>query len=387
MSATLAEKALALAFPGLPLEAVLGLREAAGWHHLRGDGPGRFAPLLSVAALDALLLTDAARSPRISMADAGRSGGAGVPEEEFCLPDGRVDPLRLFARFDAGATLVASQLQEMHAPLAGFCRGLERVFLHPVQANAYLTPPGAQGFRTHYDTHDVLVLQVEGEKTWRLWPGQPLPHPTRRTPWQRDMAPEGESVTLTLRPGEALYLPRGVLHEARGQAEGASLHLTIGLLDACWAEALRLLLDRLEAERPALRQAFPSWRLAEPEAVPALAEGLGARLAALGGTEALAVLSLALLDGLAEQRQPLPGRGLLTPPPGPGTRLRLAEGMHHHIAARPDGGVELRWAGGRLPLGPQEMHWLEALAEGACLGEEGLAFGRRLAAAGLVEVQ
>ena len=52
---------------------------------------------------------------------------------------------RLFALFDAGATLVLSQFHDMHQPLARYCRGLEQLFLHGVQANIYLTPPGAQG--------------------------------------------------------------------------------------------------------------------------------------------------------------------------------------------------------------------------------------------------
>ena len=69
-----------------------------------------------------------------------------------------------------GATLVLSQMHEVHLPLGRFCRGLEQIFLHPAQCNIYLTPPGAQGFRTHYDTHDVLILQVQGEKLWRYWP-------------------------------------------------------------------------------------------------------------------------------------------------------------------------------------------------------------------------
>ncbi|MBV1796899.1 cupin domain-containing protein [Siccirubricoccus sp. G192] len=188
---TLAETALALGFGGLGLEAVLALREAAQWRHFPGTDPGRFAALLAVPDLDAFLATDAARAPRVSMADGGREGSAGLPDEEFCLPDGRVDPLRLMARFDAGATLVVSQSQDIHPPLARFCRGLERVFLHGVQANAYLTPPGAQGFRLHYDTHDVLVLQLLGQKAWRVWPEQPVPAATRRTPWLREIAVPG----------------------------------------------------------------------------------------------------------------------------------------------------------------------------------------------------
>ena len=37
-------------------------------------------------------------------------------------------------------------------------------------ANLYCTPPGgAQGLSRHVDDHDVLVMQLEGIKRWRIW--------------------------------------------------------------------------------------------------------------------------------------------------------------------------------------------------------------------------
>ncbi len=384
----LTEDAFALAFGDMSLEEALALREAAEWRHLPGGEPDRYAGLLGVQHLDAFLLTDAAKAPRVSMADGGRRGSASLSPEDYALSSGHVDAPRLMARFDAGATLVVSQFHEMHGPLARFCRGLEKLFLHAVQCNVYLTPASAQGFRVHYDTHDVLVLQVEGQKQWRVWPGQPLPHPTRRTPWQRDIEPEGEPVEFTMNAGDALYLPRGVLHEARTQAEGGhSLHLTIGLMEPCWAEALRQALEMREAEDPALREAFPSWRLGDPDQAPALLRAMAARLEALATAPVLEGMGLRMLDSLAENRIALPGRGLLTPPPGEGDRLRLSDSMHHHVAALPDGRAELRWADGQEALDEARLAWLEALDEGATpaeLGEGGLDFCRRLAAAGLL---
>jgi hypothetical protein len=211
---TLAEAAWAQAFGDLPPEDGLALREGTGWRLFPAPHPAHHAALLSVAELDAFLATDAARSPRVSMADSRRQGSAAVAPHEYLRDDGRVDLPGLFAAFDAGATLVVSQFHELHPKLMRFCRGLEQVFLHGVQANAYLTPPGAQGFRAHYDTHDVLVLQVVGEKRWRLWPGQPVPRPTRRTPWPGNIEPEGEAAGITLRAGDSLYVPRGIMHDA-----------------------------------------------------------------------------------------------------------------------------------------------------------------------------
>lgn len=359
MDQGLTESAFALAFPGLEVDEVLALREGLEWRHFPAADPRRFDHLLSTAVLDAHLRTDGARSPRISMADESRNGSAGVPEHEFTLPDGRVDLPALLMRFDAGASLVVSQFHETHPPLADFCRGLERLFLHGVQANIYLTPPAAQGFRTHFDTHDVFVLQVEGRKRWRVWDGERLARPTRRTPWPGNMAPEGEPHELTLSPGDVLYIPRGVMHDAATLPGERSLHITLGLLEASWAQVLRSLIDELEIEDPVLRQSVPTWRIGEADLLPALAS----RLHGMATAENAGRLTNILLKQLASDRQPLPARGLFAPMPE--GALRLTEGMHTHLVQTDDGTSTLFWTGGALELTPPQAEALAALSEGA----------------------
>ncbi len=375
---TLAEAAFATAFPGMAVEEVLALREGRAWRHFAADDAARFAPLLSTADLDAHLRTDGARAPRVSMADEAREGGAGVPEHEYALPDGRVDLPRLLARFDAGASLVLSQFHETHPPLARFCRGLEKLFLHAVQANIYLTPPAAQGFRTHYDTHDVLVLQVEGRKRWRVWDGERLERPTRRTPWPGAMEPLGEPHVLTLAPGEALYIPRGVMHDAATTGEGGhSLHVTVGLLEASWAQALRTLLDVAEVDDARLRESVPTWRIGEAD----FAAPLAAMLARLSGPAQAERLANLLLEALARDRQPLPARGLFAPMPA--GALALADGMHHHLVQGADGAAALHWTGGAIPLDPAQVEEVARLAEGAVPRD--LALAEKLWRLGLLE--
>lgn len=382
------EWAFRVAFGDMSPGEAMALREARDWRLLRGEDPGRFAGLLSVADLDAYLRTDGARTPRVGMADDGRSGSAAVPEAEFALPDGRVDLPRLLQRFDAGASLVVSQFQDSHPPLGLLCRGLEKFLLHGVQANIYLTPAAAQGFRTHFDTHDVLVLQVCGRKRWRVWDGEPMPRPTRRTPWANAAAPAGEPHILPLSPGDALYIPRGVMHDAAAEPGEASLHITLGFLEPAWAEVLRRLIDAEELADPGLREAVPTWRLAEPDALAGLLEGLAARLRSLGGAAQAERVSVQLLDQIAHDRQPLPARGLFLPELDPAVPMRLADGMHHHVAVLPGGSAVLRWACGEVPLGSEEQAWLEALTEGAsaaALGGGALGFMRLLHGNGLLE--
>lgn len=386
---TVAAEAFELAFGDLPFDQVLALREGIAWRHLPATDPDRFRHLLSVAHLDAFLRTDAARTPRVGMADAGRKGGAGVPHDEFTDNMGRVDLPRLLQRFDRGGTLVVSQFHDMHEPLARFCRGLEKAFLHGVQSNIYLTPPGAQGFRAHFDTHDVIVMQVSGQKTWRVWDGTPFPVPTRRTPWDNQNLCSGEPHSFTLEPGAALYIPRGVMHDAMAQEVGEpSLHLTIGLLEPAWAEMLGQLIDAIEQKEPLLRASFPTWRLADEDGIARVAAALSEVAATIAKPELAETLAVMALDRVSQDRMPLPGRGLLPAQPAPRDRMRLTDTMHHHIVPLAEGGAALRWHGGAETLSEQELAWMERLEDGASaeeLGEGGLAFLTRLAAPGLIE--
>ncbi len=388
---TLAADAFALAFGTMSVDEALALREDGKARHFVGKDPARFARLLSIADLDAFLRTDAAQIPRISLADSGRNGSAGVPDDEFTFSDGKIDPSRLFPLFDNGATLVVSQFHEHHPPLADFCRGLEKLFLHAVQANIYLTPPGAQGFRTHFDTHDVLVLQVSGTKRWRVWDDAIVPHATRQTRWDAKLHrhdPSGGKEVI-LRAGDVLYVPRGVLHDASVQEGGEpSLHATIGLLEPSWADALRGAIDQMEAREASLRQSFRTWRIGDEAARAGLVAAARERLAVLASDEAMDLVSMQFLQQLATDRMPMAGRGLVTPVPGPGDMLVLADAVHHHVVPVGEG-AELRWAGEAEKLTSVELGWLERLSTGATPaslgGEAALAFCRRLAKAGLLE--
>ena len=107
-------------------------------------------------------------------------------------------------------------LHHLWPPLQRFCGRLEGATSHAVQANAYLSPPGAAALRHHRDTHEVLALQVEGSKTWQI----------------DGLGP------VTMEAGDVAYLPAGTGHAAAAQ-ERHSLHVTIGVLATTYAAALQ----------------------------------------------------------------------------------------------------------------------------------------------------
>jgi lysine-specific demethylase/histidyl-hydroxylase NO66 len=170
--------------------------------------------------------------------------------------DDLVDAGRLLEHYATGATVVLQSMQRWFAPVSRFCRDLEGVLTHPVQANAYLTPPGAAGLAAHHDTHDVFVLQLHGSKHWIVRePVVDAPLPRHRC--DHALA-EARPILFetTLRPGSCLYLPRGVVHAARAQ-EGSSLHLTIGVLAVTAYDVVRRVTD-MAADVPALRRSMPA---------------------------------------------------------------------------------------------------------------------------------
>jgi ribosomal protein L16 Arg81 hydroxylase len=141
-------------------------------------------------------------------------------------------------------------LQGLHlnwTPLARFCRELEAELGHPAQANAYYTPRRSQGFAVHHDTHDVFVLQVAGEKQWRIY--DPLLElPLKHQRYSNALGEHGPPILeLTLRAGDTLYLPRGWLHDAL-TSETDSLHVTVGINLHTWVDAVRAALDECESD-------------------------------------------------------------------------------------------------------------------------------------------
>jgi Cupin superfamily protein len=388
---TVALEAWALALGTLPESEGFRMLEAAEVRFFAGTDPARFQTLCSIGDLDAFLSSDSARPPRVALADSRREGNAGVPYDDYTAGgDGRVDLPRLLALHDAGATLVLSQMHEIHPPLGRFCRGLERIFLHAVQSNIYLTPPGAQGFRVHYDTHDVLILQVQGEKLWRFWPTPWVPFANARTPLEDQPSPSEQACSQTLRAGDVLFVPRGILHEAASQGGQSSLHLTIGILGQSWGDALRAALDVMERRDPRLRQLFPMWRLAEGSISDELMQEAARHLSALGTMSVMELISQQLLAKLAAEQMPMVSRGLIAPTVLPTDRLNLSDTVHHFVTPRPDGSAQLRWAGGNVTLSAREFGWIVRISDGASasdLGDsEALAFCQKLASDGLITV-
>ena len=183
-----------------------------------------------------------------------RSGGVGAGIADQVADD------KVLAQLAGGATLVLQALHRTWPPLITFGTRLAVELGHPVQINAYITPPQNQGFAAHYDTHDVFVLQIAGSKKWTIHApviDDPLPSQTweQRKAQVAARASEDPLIDTVLRPGDALYLPRGFLHSAVAQGE-VSIHLTVGVHPLTAYDLAREMIAAAATDRE-LRRSLP----------------------------------------------------------------------------------------------------------------------------------
>jgi hypothetical protein len=208
---------------------------------------GRFDDLLSARDVEQLITETGIRTPGFRLVKAGATV-SGYTTDLAWRPaafTGVADVPRVLAEFEAGATIVLQGLHHLWLPLARYSRQLEAYLGHPVQANAYYTPRGSQGLPVHHDTHEVISLQVAGEKRWLVYePVVDLPLKNQR--YKSALGAPGEPVLdVTLRAGDTLYLPRGWLHQALTSASD-SLHITVGVNVRRWIDEARAELDAQE---------------------------------------------------------------------------------------------------------------------------------------------
>ncbi|HVL99671.1 MAG TPA: cupin domain-containing protein [Egibacteraceae bacterium] len=205
------------------------LAERWGRRPHRHRSPDGYADLLSIDDVDRIVSASGLRTPAFRLVRGGETLPAASYTRRARIGSRPVTDLadagRVFALFDEGATIVLQGLQRSWPPLARFCRELETVLTHPVQANAYVTPPVATGLRVHADAHDVFALQTFGRKQWITY-----------------TAGDVADLDLALEPGDSLYIPQGVRHAAR-TVDQPSVHITIGVRAVSWEQVLRDALD------------------------------------------------------------------------------------------------------------------------------------------------
>ncbi|MFD9561478.1 JmjC domain-containing protein [Streptomyces sp. NPDC059994] len=221
-------------------------------HHLYVTGAIKSpASLISWDDLNNIIAAQRLEPPRLRLSVDGEM----LPQYRYASPVStrrhtvynRLMPSELHARLREGASLVIDAIDEIHPAVGAAAAELEGWLQTGVQTNLYASWTAKEGFGTHWDDHDVVVVQVDGAKRWRLF-GQTRVAPMYKDTEEPEEPPQDPVAELVLRPGDILYLPRGTWHAVSASEGEHSLHLTFGIQTMSGAQLLAWLADDLRSE-------------------------------------------------------------------------------------------------------------------------------------------
>lgn len=225
---------------------------------------------------------------------------AAVPPDQYCrrkrTPEGliwRPSFAKVEVFLSAGASILANDVLTLHSPITHAGVALGEALAAEVGASVFCSFKGGRAVATHYDVHEVFAVQTEGVKVWNLYEGRaidPVGYDPGLTQADFDRNRGRLVSTITMNPGDVLYMPRGFYHDTV-TPDQPSLHVSFTVMPLSGRSILSLL------DGPVLQDAaFRAW-------LPAAgAEGgamLEERLKALADRLAGIVASAAFRDEVA----------------------------------------------------------------------------------------
>jgi len=213
--------------------------------------PTAYDDILSLGEFDRFFSRNDVRYPALQMVKAGRN----LPLGDYTRPlkigtyssDGLIDMDRVAQAYRNGGTVIVQLMQNSFASLAEFAKSLGVFLRGRVDVHAFMTPSAAQGLGAHYDAASAFLIQLRGEKRWRLYQLEmeaPAPDQTFNA---RDPIKGNPIDEITLHAGDVIYLPRGLPHEGL-TFDSDSLHLTVVLFPKSWIDIFSSVLRECEKD-------------------------------------------------------------------------------------------------------------------------------------------
>ncbi|MFJ8795884.1 JmjC domain-containing protein [Streptomyces sp. NPDC102462] len=239
-------------------QLIKAIETALGWHgvdelgkcFMRGsiDDPALVSRILTPNRLLDIAMRRSLNRPQFRCFQKGEEVHPAVYYTDTVSPRGQsipmVDMRSLGRLLGEGATLILDQVNVFDPTMEVACRALQWWSHERVQVNAYLTTNDAAGFPLHWDDHDVLIIQLAGEKEWEVR------GTSRKVPMYRDSDPNNTAAEEivwagVMKTGDVMHIPRGHWHQAtrNGHGSGKSLHVTFGITKRTGASWLAWLGD------------------------------------------------------------------------------------------------------------------------------------------------
>ncbi|MGW5450139.1 JmjC domain-containing protein [Streptomyces asiaticus] len=183
-----------------------------------------FLASLDRVTIGRLLEERSLRPPNITFARNGRQ----LPDREVTIGGtptaisdaGLLDRAKARSLVADGATAVVYQAHQLIDSLGVIAAHLSSALRASCGTTVFHTPAHNPGLGWHRDGQHVVAVQIAGSKEWRVEKNAP-------SHWWTSGAlvtdgPDTDLARITLRRGEALYMPPGVAHTARATDESST---------------------------------------------------------------------------------------------------------------------------------------------------------------------
>lgn len=185
---------------------------------------------------------------------------------EFGRQRRRINKYRFYEYLEHGATLVLNRAEDYCLVAKNLCHAIGKFAQQPTSSNIYINTQlngDAQiasneisAFGKHWDTHDVFIIQLMGEKRWQLFPPTlPLPLSHQTSKQLQHEPPTTPSADYVLQEGDILYIPRGWWHNVI-PLNVDTLHLSVGTYAPTLTDYLLWAVSTTLPQIPAARRGF-----------------------------------------------------------------------------------------------------------------------------------
>ena len=212
----------------LPEEDFLTLLRDRKLTHLRGAGRNRYSRLMNWK----MLLDMIRRGQHPANISEFRlvMGSKMAPPDRWWKKDPNsdrnvVDLPNFLAYMKAGFNLSVTGLEAYAPHLKILSDNIKAKLKERIRIGAIVTTGKPAAFVLHFDPEDLIILQAEGRKRWKIF-GPPVVNPVLGMP---PVAVPSEDTLLfdeVLEPGDFLFVPSGNWHRCENQSE-RSLHIGV----------------------------------------------------------------------------------------------------------------------------------------------------------------
>jgi ribosomal protein L16 Arg81 hydroxylase len=167
----------------------------------------------------------------------------------------KANPQKMLDLFKKGYTIKYDKLHQTYPPLASKVSFLENEIGLKIRTSLYITPENSQGYGVHTDRHDVLALQLNGTKIWKVKLSSEI-LPSKYDGKILTNNWEDGAQEIHLKAGDFFYCPRGLAHDVYTK-DDSSVHYTLGFQPMYGYKAVEYITE-LAYENSFFRKALPN---------------------------------------------------------------------------------------------------------------------------------